>query len=128
MLTASFRFHLTIDTLAVQLYTSLLPRRIRDFHPLERAHGAQTKKAKDIYTLCERGYADKILLSHDGLTFNGFHTNACIREDNPYEPIFSYLIPEMCKIGFTQNEIETFITQNPKNMLLCKCLRRYEHV
>ena len=30
--TASFRFHLTIDTLAVQLYTSSLPRRIRDFH------------------------------------------------------------------------------------------------
>ena len=43
MLTASFRFYLTIDTLAVQLYTSLSPRRVRDFHPLERAHGAQTK-------------------------------------------------------------------------------------
>ena len=42
-LTASFRFYLTIDTLAVQLYTSLSPRRVRDFHPLERAHGAQTK-------------------------------------------------------------------------------------
>ena len=40
--TASFRFHLTINTLAVQLYTSLLPRRVRDLHPLERAHGAQT--------------------------------------------------------------------------------------
>lgn len=78
------------------------------------------KKAKDIYTICERGFADKILLSHDGLTFNGFHTNACIREDNPYEPIFSYLISEMLKIGFTEKEIETFITQNPKNMLLCK--------
>ena len=45
LLTASFRFHLTIDTLAVRLYTSSLPRRVRDFHPLERAHGAQTKKA-----------------------------------------------------------------------------------
>ena len=44
LLTASFRFHLTIDTLAVRLYTSSLPRRVRDFHPLERAHGAQTKK------------------------------------------------------------------------------------
>ena len=43
LLTASFRFYLTIDTLAVQLYTSLSPRRVRDFHPLERAHGAQTK-------------------------------------------------------------------------------------
>ena len=43
LLTASFRFHLTMDTLAVQLYTSSLPRCVRDFHPLERAHGAQTK-------------------------------------------------------------------------------------
>ena len=42
LLTASFRFHLTIDTLAVRLYTSSLPRRVRDLHPLERAHGAQT--------------------------------------------------------------------------------------
>ena len=46
LLTASFRFYLTIDTLAVQLYTSLSPRRVRDFHPLERAHGAQTKKRR----------------------------------------------------------------------------------
>ncbi len=44
LLTASFRFRLTADTLAVQLYTSSLPRRVRDFNPLERAHGAQTKK------------------------------------------------------------------------------------
>ena len=29
LLTASFRFYLTIDTLAVQLYTSLSPRRVR---------------------------------------------------------------------------------------------------
>ena len=47
LLTASFRFYLTIGTLAVQLYTSLSPRRVRDFHPLERAHGAQTKNKAD---------------------------------------------------------------------------------
>ena len=41
--TASFRFHLAMDTLAVQLCTSSLPTRTRDFHPLERAHGAQTQ-------------------------------------------------------------------------------------
>ena len=44
----SFRFHLTMDTLVVQLYTSSLPRRVRDFHPLERAHGAQTKKRRRV--------------------------------------------------------------------------------
>ncbi|MSS41976.1 hypothetical protein FYJ37_17135 [[Clostridium] scindens] len=40
----SFRFHLTMDTLVNRLYTSSLPRRIWDFHPLERAHGTQTNK------------------------------------------------------------------------------------
>lgn len=54
LLTASFRFHLTIDTLAVRLYTSSLPRRVRDFHPLERAHGAQTKSPVCTY-LCKLG-------------------------------------------------------------------------
>jgi len=44
LLTASFRFHLAMDTLAVRLCTSSLPTRTRDFHPLERAHGAQTQK------------------------------------------------------------------------------------
>ena len=43
--TASFRFHLAMDTLAVQLCTSSLPTRTRGFHPLERAHGAQTKNS-----------------------------------------------------------------------------------
>ena len=51
LLTASFRFHLTMDTLAVLLYTSSLPRRVRDFHPLERAHGAQTKNTQSITIL-----------------------------------------------------------------------------
>ena len=61
LLTASFRFHLTMDTLAVLLYTSSLPRRVRDFHPLERAHGAQTKKAANLFRiycfLCRCGAA-----------------------------------------------------------------------
>ena len=35
LLTASFRFHLAVDTLAVQLCVSSLPRHTRDFHPLD---------------------------------------------------------------------------------------------
>ena len=59
----SFRFHLTMDTLAVQLYTSLLPRRIRDFHPLERAHGAQTKKSDCPAAITQRIYFVNSLLT-----------------------------------------------------------------
>lgn len=37
LLTYSFRFHLVMDTLAVHLYTSSLPKRGRDLPPLNRA-------------------------------------------------------------------------------------------
>ena len=48
LLTASFRFHLAMDTLAVRLCASSLPTRTRDFHPLENAHAGQTKWAAAI--------------------------------------------------------------------------------
>ena len=40
--TTSFRFHLTVNTLAVQLYISHYLGMFGTFHPLERAHGAHT--------------------------------------------------------------------------------------
>ena len=50
-LQASFRFHLAMDTLAVQLCASSLPTRTRDSHPLEPAHGGQTAKNKTGFLL-----------------------------------------------------------------------------
>ena len=44
--TASSRFHLTMDTLAVQLCASSLPTRTWDFHPLEPAHDGRTRKKR----------------------------------------------------------------------------------
>ena len=78
------------------------------------------QKARDILTLCERGYADQLLLSHDGLTFNGFRADAHLREDNPYAPIFERLLPAMRELGFTDAELQKLMIENPKNMLLCK--------
>lgn len=44
--TASFRFHLTTDTLAVRLCALSFPTRTREFHPLESAHTGQTKRLR----------------------------------------------------------------------------------
>ena len=46
-----FRFNHAMNTLMVQLCTSSLSRRTRDFHPLERAHGAQTTKGTNFFTV-----------------------------------------------------------------------------
>ena len=69
-LTASFRFYLTIYTLAVQLYTSLSPRRVRDFHPLERAHGAQTTKRMCLGTSLDNLFY--ILLTESAVPVHSF--------------------------------------------------------
>jgi hypothetical protein len=45
LLTASFRFHLTMDTLAVRLIVPLIGP-IRDFHSLELRHARRTTKKK----------------------------------------------------------------------------------
>jgi hypothetical protein len=41
LLTASFRFHLAMDTLAVQL-TLPTTKRVRDFHPIAINHASHT--------------------------------------------------------------------------------------
>src|SRR5699024_10719204 len=41
---ASFRFHITMDTLAFWLCAYMLQGRTRDFHSLEFAHAGRTKK------------------------------------------------------------------------------------
>ena len=44
---ASFRFHLTMDTLASSYALGATPC-ARDFHPLERAHAEHTEKRADL--------------------------------------------------------------------------------
>jgi phosphotriesterase-related protein len=78
------------------------------------------QKARDIYTLCERGFSDRILLSQDALVFNGFRADAHLREDNPYAYIFERLLPALSEIGLTDKEIHSMMTENPKRMFLCQ--------
>ena len=78
--TDSFRFHLTMDTLAVQLCASSLPTRTRDFHPLEppmagkqNASGIADNKARssgeNLYLLGQSimGYGITIHIQPNGL-------------------------------------------------------------
>ena len=70
LLTASFRFHLAMDTLAVRLCASSLPTRTRDFHPLENAHAGQTKQVpnKSLFETCLIGL-HRLLNRIDGNLF-----------------------------------------------------------
>ena len=78
------------------------------------------RMADHIICLCESGFYDKLLLSHDNLCFNGFCDNAKIVEFNPYEVIFERLYPALLKKGFDEKSFNKMISDNPKNMLLTK--------
>lgn len=75
-------------------------------------------KAANISELCERGFMNQILLSHDGLTFSGFNKDPQIKPFVPYEFLFRYLVPHLLQSGFGQEDIVKLTKENQRNMLL----------
>lgn len=70
------------------------------------------KKLKIISTLCELGYGDKIILSHDELFFNGFEANPQIKETTRFDYVFKHILPRL------EKEIaDEIIRRNPIRML-----------
>ena len=73
-----------------------------------------SKKLKTICELCELGYSDRIILSHDELFFNGFEANARIKEITRFDYIFKNILPRL-KAEIT----DEFVRKNPIKMLNC---------
>ena len=71
-----------------------------------------SKKLKTILKLCERGYSDRIILSHDELFFNGFEADPKIKESTRFDYVFKYILPRLDK-----NLADTIIRKNPVRML-----------
>lgn len=73
-----------------------------------------SKKIKAIKSLCDAGYEDKILLSHDALFFNGFDACPQINEKPRFNYCFDNILPELSK-----NLAEKVMKENPLKMLKC---------
>ncbi len=72
------------------------------------------KKIKAITELCDAGYEDKILLSHDALFFNGFDLNPEINEKPRLSYCFENILPSLSK-----QLAEKVMIKNPIKMLCC---------
>lgn len=70
-----------------------------------------TTKTNQITALCEAGYADKLLLSHDDSIFQGFCENPQIKEPR-WVYMFEYIIPRLGK-----SISKKILTENPLKML-----------
>ena len=70
------------------------------------------KKVGCIRSLCDKGYADKILLSHDALFFNGFDKAPRINEKPRFAYVFENILPRLDK-----DIAEKITIKNPQKML-----------
>ena len=68
-----------------------------------------------IARLCEAGYDDKILVSHDELCFSGFDVNPKINPAPRFNYCFEYILPKL--LG---DIAEKLTTDNVMKMLKCE--------
>ena len=73
-----------------------------------------TKTVDKIISLCDLGYGDRILLSHDALFFNGFEAEPKINETPRFSYVFDHILPLLPK-----HMAQLLIKENPVAMLKC---------
>lgn len=73
-----------------------------------------------VATLCERGYAERIVLSHDAVCFT---CNFDVRDHLPHQPHWSFthlhddVLPAMRDRGVTEDQITQMLVENPRRIL-----------
>lgn len=72
-----------------------------------------SEKVKTITELCDAGYQDKIILSHDALFFNGFDSTPKNCEKPRLTYVFERILPRLKK-----EVVESVMVQNPIKMLI----------
>ncbi len=68
---------------------------------------------KTLSILKERNVLHQVLISHDAGWYDVGQPNG--GDFRPYTAIFTHLIPELRKNGFTQEDIDTLLVENPKH-------------
>jgi phosphotriesterase-related protein len=70
-----------------------------------------------VAALCERGYADRMVLSHDASCYIDWFAPEAIPRFAPawhYEHIFDQVLPALRERGVTQSQIQAMLVDNPR--------------
>jgi phosphotriesterase-related protein len=76
-------------------------------------------RVKTVAKLCERGHADKMVLSHDAACFNDWLPERDLPAVLPnwnFLHIHNDVIPALKKQGVTDQQIETMLVHNPRKI------------
>jgi phosphotriesterase-related protein len=69
-------------------------------------------------TLCERGYANRVMLSHDKSSFMDWFSNAEVDPALPdwrYTYIHDGVLPGLRQRGITESQLEQMLVRNPRD-------------
>ena len=76
-------------------------------------------RVNTVAVMCERGHADKMVLSHDANCFNDALPEAMVAATLPnwhYQHIHNDVLPALRKRGVTDEQINTMLVQNPRKI------------
>ena len=74
-----------------------------------------SNKITMINSLCNSGYREKILLSHDDMFFTGFQNEHKVRHIPRFEYVYKNILP-----GLDEKTVDAIMRKNPISMLMCK--------
>lgn len=75
------------------------------------------KRVQTVATLCEKGYAGQMVISHDSCSFQDFFDGEYIEKFAPnwcYEHVPRDVLPALAEAGVSQADINTMMVANPK--------------
>jgi len=76
-------------------------------------------RVQTVATLCERGHADQMVLSHDAACVNDWLDPHVVNELMPnwhYRHITEDVIPALQKLGVTDEQVEQMLVTNPRRV------------
>ncbi len=76
-------------------------------------------RVKTVATLCEKGYAGQMVVSHDACSFQDFFDGEYIENFAPnwcYEHVPRDVLPALAEAGVNQADIDTMMVANPKKV------------
>ena len=76
-------------------------------------------RVKTVATLCEKGYAGQMVVSHDACSFQDFFDGEYIENFAPnwcYEHVPRDVLPALAEAGVSQADIDTMMVSNPKKV------------
>ena len=80
-------------------------------------HPPRTERIATIATLCERGYADRLVLSHDYPAFHNWGPSSGGLVPDTYMPVPREVLPALAERGVSPSQIKQMLVLNPRLIL-----------